>query len=175
MPYPEVIKASRRLLKNFLATLFLACLLATVFPNAGVGQTPGYGNKPDQWAPYESGPYSEQLQNIVKTYHFDDGKIAHLHFEEADIGVGPVELFRIPYKQSRNCNEKDCYFFVLVASDYSDAPLVTPCQFRRAATALFFNPDGSRLWGFEFSCSEMLLQVTVTPKHFMAIPLEKTP
>ena len=175
MSYPKGLKASRRFLKSFLATTFCACLLGIVFLDAGICQTPGYGDKPDQWAPYERGKYFEQLQKIVDTYRFDGSKITYLHFEETDIGVGPVELFRIPYKQSRNCNEKDCYFFVLVASGYSDAPLVTPCQFRRAATAHLFNPDDSRLWGFEFSCPETLLQVMVTPKHFMATPVEKTP
>jgi hypothetical protein len=176
MSYPKVIKANRRLLKKILATAFCACLLGVVFLGAGICQTPGYGDKPDQWAPYESGPYSEQLQKIVKTYLFDgDSKITYLHFEETAAGVGSVELFRIPDKQSRDCNEKDCYFFVLVASDYSNAPLVTPCQFKRVGISHFFNPDRSHFWGFEFSCSETLLQVKVTPSHFMAIPIEKAP
>jgi hypothetical protein len=174
MSYPKDVKTSRRHLKNFLATALCGCLLGIAFLDAGICQTPGYGDKPDQWAPYESGPYFEQLQKIVQTYRFDGSKIAYLHFELTRVGVGPVELFRIPYKRSRDCNEEDCYFFVLVASDYSDAPLVTPCQFKQAALTHLFTPDGSRFFGFEFSCPEALLQVKVTPRHFMAIPVEKT-
>ncbi len=175
MSYPKDVKAIRRLLKNFLATAFCACLFGIVFIHAGICRTPGYGNKPDQWAPYESGPYFEQLQKIVETYRFDDSKISYLHFEEREIGVGPVELFRIPAKWGQDCSEKDCYLFVLVASDYSDAPLVTPCQFKRVGISHFFSPDGSHFWGLEFSCSKTLLEVKVTPTHFMAIPVEKTP
>ena len=175
MSFPKGVKAIRRHLKNFMATVFCACLLGIAFLDAGICQTPGYGDKPDQWAPYESGPYFEQLQKIVETYRFDDGKITYLHFEETNVGVGPVEIFRIPYKQSLDCSEKDCYFFVLIASDHSAAPLMTPCQFKRAALTHLFTPDGSRFFGFEFSCSKTLLQVKVSPTHFMAIPVEKTP
>ena len=175
MSYLKGLKASNVSLKNFLTTTFCGCLLGIAFLGASMCQTPGYGEKSDQWAPYERGPYSEQLQKIVQTYRFDRSNLTYLHFEETNTGVGPVELFRISYEQSQNCNEKDCYFFVLIASDYSNAPLMTPCQFKRAATAHFFSPDGSRFWGFEFSCSETLLQVKVTPTHFMAIPVEKTP
>jgi len=175
MPYPKVAKASRRLLKNFLATTFCTCLLGIVFLDTGICQAPGYGDKPDQWAPYERGPYSERLQRIVETYRLDASEFAHLHFEITGVGVGPVELFRIPESRSRDCNESQCYLFVLVASDYTAAPLVTPCQFKRAALTHLFSPDGSRFFGFEFSCSETLLQVKVTPTHFMATPVEKTP
>src|SRR6266705_1515190 len=102
-------------LKNILAAALCAGLLA--FSGAGICQTPGYGEKPDQWAPYESGQYFGRLQKISKIYRFDGSKITYLHFEETDVGVGPVELFRIPVGRSPNCNENDCYFFVLVASD----------------------------------------------------------
>lgn len=91
------------------------------------------------------------------------------------MGVGPVELFRIPVDGDRDCNEDQCYFFILIASDYSNAPLVTPCQFKRIGISHLFNPDRSHFWGLEFSCSEALLQVKVTQTHFMAIPVEKTP
>ena len=175
MSFPKDVKAIRRFLKNFLATAFCACLLGIVFLSAGICQTPGYGDRPDQWAPYASGPYFERLQRIVETYRLDASEFAHLHFEITGVGVGPVELFRIPESRSRDCNESQCYFFVLVASDYSNAPLVTPCQFKRAALTHLYNPDRSRFFGFEFSCSETLLQVKVTPTHFMAIPVEKTP
>jgi hypothetical protein len=164
------VRASRSLLKKLLATVFCACLLGTVFSGAGVCQAPGYGEEPDQWAPYESGQYFGQLQKIVSTYRFPDRKISYLHFELTNVGVGPVELFRIPVGRSRDCSENDCYFFVLVASDHSDAPLVTPCQFKQAALTHLFTPDGSRFFGFEFSCPDTLLQVKVTPTHFMAIP-----
>jgi hypothetical protein len=127
---------------------FCGCLLAIASLGAGVCQTPGCGDKPDQWAPYERGEYSDQLQKIVSTYQFADRKITYLHFELRDVGVGPVELFRIPDRQSADCNERDCYFFVLIASDYSDAPLVTACQFKQAALTHLFTLDGSRFFGF---------------------------
>jgi hypothetical protein len=165
----------RSLLKNILATAFCACLLGIVFSGAGVCQTPGYGDKPDQWAPYESGQYFEQLQKIISIYQFADSKITYLRFEITNVGVGPVELFRIPVGRSRDCSENDCYFFALVASDHSDAPLLTPCQFKQAALTHLFNPDGSRFFGFEFSCQDTLLQVKVTPSHFMATSIKKTP
>jgi len=166
--------AGRIFLKKILATPFLVGLLGIASLGTGICQTPGYGEKPDQWAPYQSGQYFEQLQKIVKTYRFDDSKITYLHFELADVGVRPVELFRIPVSRTRDCSENDCYFFALVASDHSDAPLLTPCQFKQAALTHLFNPDGSRFFGFEFSCEEALLQVKVTPTHFMMIPLKKT-
>lgn len=105
---------------------------------------------------------------ILGVYEFSDRKISYLHFEIKDVGVGPVELFRIP--AGKSCSENNCDFFVLVAYDHSDAPLVTPCQFKQAALTHLFNPDGSRFLLFEFACPETLLQVKVTPTHFMAIP-----
>jgi hypothetical protein len=45
------VKASRGVLKNIMATAFCAGLLGMVSSGAGVCQTPGYGDKPDQWAP----------------------------------------------------------------------------------------------------------------------------
>ena len=175
MSYPKCRKASRGLLKNILATAFCACLLGIVSLGAGVCQTPGYGEKPDQWAPYESGQYFEQLQKIVETYRLSGSKITYLHFEETDVGIGPVELFRVPKLRNADCSERDCYLFALIASDHSNAPLVIPCQFKQAALSHLFNPDRSRFFGFEFSCTHTLLQVKVTPTHFMAIPVEKTP
>jgi len=162
-------------LKRFIAAALFAVLLGAVFPCAGVCQTPGYGETPDQWAPYESGQYLDQLLQIVRTYQFPESKITYLRFEIGDVGIGPVELFRIPAPQSADCSEHDCYFFVLVASDHRDAPLVIPCQFKQAALTHLFNPNRSRFFGFEFSCPKTLLQVKVTPTHFMAIPVEKTP
>jgi hypothetical protein len=138
------------------------------FVGAGRCQAPGYGAKPDEWAPYESGQYFDRLQKILGVYEFSDRKISYLHFEIKDVGVGPVELFRIP--AGKSCSENNCDFFVLVAYDHSDAPLVTPCQFKQAALTHLFNPDGSRFLLFEFACPETLLQVKVTPTHFMAIP-----
>jgi hypothetical protein len=175
MSEPKHVTATRSLLKNILATAFCACLLGIVFSGAGVCQTPGYGEKPDQWAPYESGQYFDQLQKIVKTYRFDGSKITYLHFEETFAGVGPVELFRIPVSRSRDCSENDCCFFALFAYDHSGAPLLTPCQFTQAALSHLFNPDSSRFFGFEFSCEDALLRVKVTPTHFMAVPIKKTP
>jgi hypothetical protein len=175
MPETKLVKSTLGFLKNIMAAALCAGLLGAVFPGAGVCQTPGYGETPDQWAPYESGQYFDRLQQIVGTYQLPEGKITYLRFELAGVGIGPVELFRIPARQSADCREHDCDFFVLVASDYSDAPLVTPCQFQRAGLTHLFNPDRSRLFGFEFSCSETLLQVKVTPTHFMAIPVERTP
>jgi hypothetical protein len=174
MPAPKV-RTSRNFLKGILATAFCAGLFGILFLGAGVCQTPGYGKKPDQWAPYESGQYFDRLRKIISTLHFSDRNIAFLHFEDTRAGVGPVELFRIPVGRSRDCRENECYFFVLIASDHRDAPLVTPCQFKQAALSHLFNPDGSRFFGFEFSCAEALLQVKVSPTHFMAIPVEKTP
>jgi hypothetical protein len=168
-------KAKTRLsfLGKILVTAFSAGLLAIVFSAVGICQTPGYGDKPDQWAPYESGQYFEQLQRIMSTYQASDTKIAYLHFEFPDVGIGPVELFRIPLPRRWDCTENDCDLFVLVASDHSDAPILTFCQFKQAALTHLFNPDGSNFFGFEFSCPETLLQVKVTSTHFMAMPLEK--
>jgi hypothetical protein len=168
-------KACRGLLKNILATAFCACLFGIVSLGSGVCQTPGYGEKPDHWAPYEGGRYFEHLQKIATTYQYPDSKFAYLHFEQTDLGIGPVELFRIPVRPNSSCTESNCYFFVLFASDLGDAPLTTFCQFKRAGLAHLFSPDGTKFWGFDFSCQDTLLQVKVTPTHFMAIPAKKTP
>jgi len=61
-------------------------------------------------------------------------------------------------------------FLCFFASDYSGSPLVTACQFKEAGLTHLFNPDGSRFYGFEFSCPGIVLQVKVTPDHFMATP-----
>jgi hypothetical protein len=172
MLYPKHRKARRGPLKNLLAMAFGACLLGIASLGAGVCQTPGYGDKPDQWAPYESGQYADYLQKIIRTYRFSDGKIAHLHFEEDAAGVGPVELFRI--SSGLECNESNCYF-VLFASDVGDAPLITECQFKQAGITHFFNPDRSHFWGFEFSCKDTLLHVQVTKAQFWATSILKTP
>lgn len=158
---------SRKRLKNLLAAAFLGCLFGMGFVGAGACQTPGYGAKPDDWAPYEGGQYFDRLRKILGIYEFSDRKISYLHFEIKDVGVGLVDLFRIP--AGKFCSENNCYFFVLAAYDHSDAPLVTACQFKQAALTHLFNPDGSRFFLFEFSCPETLLQVKVTPTHFMAI------
>jgi hypothetical protein len=168
-------KSLRSLLKDILATTFFVCLLEMAFLGAGICQTPGYGEKPDQWAPYESGKYFDRLQEILGIYNISGSKIAYLHYELNDVRVGPVELFRIPMSRSLDCGEKVCYFFILIASDHSDSPLLTPCQFKLAALTHLFNPDGSRFFDFEFSCADTVLQVKVTPTHFMAIPVKKTP
>jgi hypothetical protein len=115
---------------------------------------------------YTGGRYFDQLQKIISAYRISENKISHAHFELSDTGVGPVELFRIP-DQSADCSSKPCDFFVLIAADYSVAPLVIPCQFGGAGLAHLFNPDGSRFYGFEFSCEGGLLQVKVTSDHFM--------
>ena len=75
--------------------------------------------------------------------------------------------------QSADCSSDDCYFFVLIASDYSVAPLVTPCQFRQAGLTHLYNPDGSTFYGFEFLCEGSVLQVKVTSDHFMANLIER--
>ncbi len=89
-------KTTPSFLNRIIAAAFLAGLFAIVFSAEGICQTPGYGGGPDQWAPYESGRYFEELQKIKHTYQLSDSKIAYLHFELKDVGVGPVELFRIP-------------------------------------------------------------------------------
>src|SRR6266481_1730213 len=118
---PKYDRTTRSSLKNVLAAVLCAGLLA--FSGAGMCQTPGYGDKPDQWAPYESGQYFDQLQNISKIHRFDGSKISYLHFELRDVGIGPVELFRIPVGRSQDCIENDCYFFAVVASDHSGTPV----------------------------------------------------
>jgi hypothetical protein len=173
--YPKNRKASRGLLKNILAAAFCACLFGIVSLSPGACQTLGYGDKPDQWAPYDSGQYFEHLQKIATTYRYPDSKITYLHFEDTYSGIGPIELFRIPVRPNSDCTENNCYFFVLFASNLGDAPLTAFCQFKRAALAHFFSPDGTKFWGFEFECQDTLLQVKVTPTHFMAISVKKTP
>jgi len=118
-------EASCGFLKKILARAFLVGLLGVAFLGVGICQTPGYKDKPDEWAPYDRGQYFEQLQTIVKTYRFDGSKITYHHFEETDVGIRPVELFRIPVARTQDCSEKDCYFFVLVAFDHREAPLLT--------------------------------------------------
>src|ERR1700730_2393267 len=152
-------KACRGLLKNILATAFCACLFGIVSLGSGVCQTPGYGEKPDHWAPYDFNRTVEHLQKIATTYQYPDSKFAYLHFEQTDLGIGPVELFRIPVRPNSSCTESNCYFFVLFASDLGDAPLTTFCQFKRAGLAHLFSPDGTKFWGFDFSCQDTLLQV----------------
>ena len=71
-------------LGKLLTIWILVSLLGIVFPDTGVGQTPGYGEKPDQWAPYDSGRYLDRLQKIKETYRLLESKISYLHFEEAD-------------------------------------------------------------------------------------------
>ena len=101
-------------LRSFIATALFAVLLGIVFSGVGVCQTPGYGEEPDKWALYESGQYFDRLERIVSTYQFPESKITYLHFELKDAGIGPVELFRIPARQSADCREHDCYFLFLL-------------------------------------------------------------
>jgi hypothetical protein len=79
MLYPKHRKARRGPLKNLLAMAFGACLLGIASLGAGVCQTPGYGDKPDQWAPYQSGQYFEQLQKILSIHAVADSRIFYLH------------------------------------------------------------------------------------------------
>lgn len=161
------------LLKKLMATALVVCLFGVLSLGTGICQAPSYAEEPGPWVPYTSGRYFGQLQKIVDTYRFSDRKIDYLHFELSDTGVGPVDLFRIPVRRSADCSLSDCYFFVLIASDHSGAPLVTPCQFRGAGLTHLFNPDGSRFYGFEFFCERSVLQVKVTPNHFMANLIER--
>jgi hypothetical protein len=172
MSDPKDAKANRSLLKNMLAAVLCAGLFGFVSLGPGVCQTPGYGEKPDQWAPYESGQYFDHLRKIISTYRFSDSKISYLHFEESYANVGPVELFRI--SRGPDCSENNCYF-VLFASDLGDAPLITECQFNRVGISHFFNPDRSHFWGFEFFCKDTLLHVQVTRTQFWATSVLKTP
>jgi hypothetical protein len=174
MPEFKYTSSKLRFLKKIMTTALYVCLLGVVFCGSGVCQTSGYGHTVDDWAPYESGPHLDRLQKIAGTYRFS-GKITYHRFELSDVGIGPVDLFRIPARQSAHCSGHDCYFFVLIASDYSDAPLVTPCQFKQAVLTHLFNPDSSRTFLFEFTCADALLQAAVTPTSFMAIPVQKTP
>jgi hypothetical protein len=168
------VKSTLGLLRKVLAAALFAVLLG-IFSSAGVCQTPGYGEEPDQWAPYESGQYFDRLQQIVSTYQLPESKFTYLRFELNGVGIGPVELFRTRAPQNADCSEHDCYLFVLVASDHRDAPLVIPCQFKQARLTHLFTPDRSRFFGFEFSCPKAQIQVKVTATHFMTIPFDKTP
>lgn len=165
-------RSSRGFLKKRLATILCAGLFGIVLSSIGIAQTPGYGEGPDKWAPYESGRYFDHLQKIVSTYRFSGWKIAYLHFDDNGLLVGDVDLFRI--SRGAECSgDGDCYF-VLFSSEMPEAPLVTACQFRRGQTAHLFNPDGSKFWGFEFECKDTLLQVKVAPTHFFPISILKT-
>jgi hypothetical protein len=126
MPELKFTSPKLRFLKRIMATALCVCLIGAVLSGTGICQTSGYGQTVDDWAPYESGPHLDRLQKIAGTYRFS-GKITYHRFELSDVGIGPVDLFRIPARQSGDCIDHDCYFFVLIASDYSDAPLVTPC------------------------------------------------
>jgi hypothetical protein len=133
----------------------------------------GYGEKPNQWASYDSGRYFDRLHQIMETYRLSDSKVDYLHYEQKGLGIGDVDLFRLSL--GPECNEENC-LFLLFASDLGDIPLITPCQFKRAGLAHLFNPDGTKFWGFEFSCGDDgVLQVKVTPTHFMARPIAKKP
>src|SRR5450631_3739844 len=85
-------RAIRSVWKKILATAFLVGMLGFASPGAGYCQAPGYGEKPDQWAPYESGGYFNALQGMIGTYELAGSRIEYLHFEIRDIGIGPVEL-----------------------------------------------------------------------------------
>ncbi len=81
-------KLTRGLLKKFIASAFLVCLFGVLSFGSAVCQAPGYGEKPDQWAPYTSGRYFDQLQKIASAYRISDSKIAYLHFELSETGSG---------------------------------------------------------------------------------------
>jgi hypothetical protein len=91
----ECARTSLGFLKKMLTTIALVGLLGIVSLGSGVCQTPGYGEKPDEWAPYERGRYFEQLQEIVKIYEFAAGKITYLHFETPAAGSGAAISFLI--------------------------------------------------------------------------------
>ena len=159
-------------LKRLLAIGLMAGLLGIACPADGIGQTPGYGYQPDQWASYESGPYLARLQKTMQTYGLSGDRIEHLHFDENTIGPGSVELFRL--SRGSECGEGNC-FFVLFATNLGDTPLVTPCQFKDAGIAHFFNPDRTHFWGFEFSCGDLLQQVKVSTDDFMVMTVHNKP
>jgi hypothetical protein len=159
-------------LNKRLVTALYAGLFASALSSVGVAQTPGYGQQPDKWVPYESGQYLDRLQKIASTYELTGWKIAYLHFDANGLPVGDVDLFRI--SRSPQCAGKDDCYFVLFSSERREAPLITACQFKWGQTAHFFNPDGSNFWGFEFECKDTLLQVKVTPTHFFPISILKT-
>ncbi len=157
--------------KRFVTPLY-AGLFASALSSVGVAQTPGYGQQPDKWVPYESGQYLDRLQKIVSTYELTGWKIAYLHFDAKNPSVGDVELFRI--SRGGECGNNDDCYFVLFSSEMPDAPLVTECQFMWGQTAHFYNPDRSNFWGFQFECKDTFLQVKVTPTHFFPISILKT-
>jgi hypothetical protein len=167
----ENVKSGRGFLKKRLAAILCAGLVGIALSSAGFAQTPGYGERPDKWASYESGRYFDHLQKIVSTYRFSDWKIAHLHFGANDAELGDVDLFRI--SRGPQCHKDDCCF-VLFSSGMPEAPLITGCQFRWGQTAHFYNPDRSGFWAFEFECEDTLLRVKVTPTHFFPVSILKT-
>ena len=59
---------TRSLLKELIATVSLVCLFGVLLASSGVCQAPSYGEKPDQWTTYASGPYFSQLQKIASAY-----------------------------------------------------------------------------------------------------------
>ena len=161
-------------LKNILATAFCIVLLGISFSGAGTCQTISpYAEEPGPWKPYKSGKYFDQLRNIASTYMFSDSNFTFVRFELSDAGIGPVDLFRIPVDRNRHCSGADCYFFVLVASDHSSAPFLTSCQFTQTVLTHLYNPDRTKFFAFEFSCEDALLEVKVTPSHFMAYSTKK--
>jgi hypothetical protein len=165
-------KSGRGPLKKWLVTALWAGLLGIVFASVGVAQTPGYGQRPDNWASYEGGRYFDHLQKIVSTYRFSGWKIDYLHFDVNDPMVGTVELFRI--SRGPECGGNDDCYFVLFSSEMPNAPFITACRFGWGQTDHFYNPDRSHFWGFQFECKDTLLQVKVTPTHFFPISILKT-
>lgn len=145
------------------AIILVIGLIGAGCPDQSYGQTPGYGQRPDNWAPYKGGPYLEQLQEILKKYHVSGGTIAYLHYEGMPESINSVDLFRI--STAEECSERTCYF-VIFAADFPKIPLMTECQFLQAGLAHLFNPDGSKFFGFEFSCKESLLHVQVSKTQF---------
>jgi hypothetical protein len=159
------------LLRSSYAVALFISLIGAGCPDQSHGQTPGYGQRPDDWAPYISGPYLEKLRDVLKTYRLAGDTIAYLHYEGIPQSINSVDLFRV--SPGQECGEKACYF-VLVASDFPEVPLITECKFQQAGLAHFFNPDGSKFFGFEFSCQESLLHVQVSKTKFWVSSQKKS-
>jgi hypothetical protein len=151
------------LLKIYSVVALAAVLIAAGYSSQSYGQAPGYVKGPDNWAPYTKGPYLEQLQNILKSHRLSGATISYLHYEGIPDSINGVNLFRV--SKGQECSENTCYF-VIVAEDFPKTPLMTECRFIRAGLAHLFNPDGSKFFGFEFSCKESLLHVQVSRTQF---------
>jgi hypothetical protein len=150
--------------KSTRSRMFHGVLLTITSVGAAVAQTPGFGERPDQWALYESGPLRAHIQAILDAEHMLGAKVEYLHFDARDVGLGPVELFRLSL--GSDCSKDFCYF-ALISSNFPNAPLTTICQFAFGALSHMFRPDGSTIFAFEFACPDGLtLQVALSQTHF---------